>query len=68
MKLSFIALQLLLSSTPYLACPTCIGLPRPGERPFFERKSFLAAVQQPTAPQKIQTPPSNQPSQVKKLQ
>jgi hypothetical protein len=27
-------------------CPTCIGLPRSHERPFFERKSFLAALQQ----------------------
>lgn len=35
---------------PYAhSCPTCIGLPRLNERPFFERKSFLAALEQPKA-------------------
>jgi hypothetical protein len=28
------------------SCPTCIGLPRPNERPFFERKAFLSIAQQ----------------------
>lgn len=35
-------------TSPLFSCPTCIGLPRPLERPFFERKSFLAALKQPT--------------------
>jgi hypothetical protein len=40
-----------------LSCPTCIGLPRYHERPFFERKSFLAALEKPKAaqPQEKQT-------------
>lgn len=47
-------------SASLISCPTCIGLPRPNERPFFERKSFLAAVQpamaSPSKQQKMQTP------------
>lgn len=39
---------LLIRIVPVLSCPTCIGLPRPGERPFFERKAFLAIVKPPT--------------------
>lgn len=39
-------------------CPTCIGLPRPGERPFFERKAFLSIMQQDNP--KIQKSAQNQ--------
>jgi hypothetical protein len=27
-----------------LSCPTCVGLPRPGERPFFERQALLSLI------------------------
>ncbi len=47
-------LLLLLIPTFTAACPTCIGLPRLNERPFFERKSFLAALQQPGKKQQPQ--------------
>jgi hypothetical protein len=44
------ALLFFVANSSLYGCPTCIGLPRsPHERPFFERKSFLAAVQQPSA-------------------
>jgi len=49
MKQMLIASVLLTQIPPLFCCPTCIGLPRPHERPFFERKSFLAALQQPVA-------------------
>lgn len=52
-----------LFSASLFSCPTCIGLPRPNERPFFERKSFLAAVQTPMAnspKQQQKTPAQNQ--------
>jgi hypothetical protein len=53
MKKIVVAFITLTQLAPLTCCPTCIGLPRDNhERPFFERKSFVAALQQ--SPQKEQ--------------
>lgn len=62
MKKTIVTLASLTHLAPLICCPTCIGLPRPHERPFFERKSFLAALQQPNA-QKQQKPTDKQPQE-----
>jgi hypothetical protein len=55
-----VALLFLVANSSFYGCPTCIGLPRsPHERPFFERKSFLAAIQQPKT-QKQQSSPQKE--------
>jgi hypothetical protein len=61
MKKIIIGFTTLAHLAPLTCCPTCIGLPRsPHERPFFERKSFLAAVQEqkPTPTKKSNAAPT----------
>jgi hypothetical protein len=60
MKKIIIAFTALTQLAPLTCCPTCIGLPRNlHERPFFERKSFVAALQeQKAAPKKSNVAPA----------